>query len=390
MDLYSSKRAVGWAAASRKGSGSGTRDTDCSRDEAAQFCNRLGCSGRLNYTKHTRSSLLNQPKPFRSSSRPSHSKEVASSLINVKKPLQESRKKLSSGTETSSTHSSSVSEESRIQVLNASAKLKSKSRGTESNKVGFTPVGRTVEMGSSNTKIRKVYGQKSGLPNQDAQITSFDSGRRRNVVKKRLTEGETGSSARGKKISGPSSDEGSSISDSRRSTNWTACSGSNVSSVRTRRSVNVDLSTRCIHQLHRNNPSPVQSTRVTPDMSQTEICWLSEETSSNGSTPNSGCTSSDTLSSMMPVASTEQSVGHFNDRHCSGRYNVDAIANVLLALERIEQDEELTYEEEFMAGDEIGRLSCAHGYHAVCINQWLQLKNWCPICKASAKPSPSA
>ncbi|KAI3707240.1 hypothetical protein L6452_25582 [Arctium lappa] len=478
MDLYSSKRAVGWISASRKGSGPAKRDTDGSRDEAAQFCNRLGCSGRLNHTKHTQNNLLDQPKPLRSSSRSSHSKEVTSSVIDVKKPLLESRKKLSSRTETSSTHSSSVSDESGLQELNASAKLKSKSRDTVSNKVGFMPVGRTVEMASSNTKIRKVYGQKSGLANQDAQITSFDSGRRRNAVKKRSTEGETSSSARGKKISGPSSDEGSSISDPRRSTNWTACRGSNVSSVRTRRSVNVDLSTRCIPQLHGNNPSPVLSTRVTPDMPQTEICWLSEETSSNGSTPNSGCTSSDTLSSMMPVASTDESIARFSDRHRSGRYNVDAIANVLLALERIEQDEELTYEqmlsleansllrdlnfydqhrdmrldidnmsyeellaleekmgivstalsedelskclkislyeplhmkeyrmkgswcldntkcsicqEEFIAGDEIGRLGCAHGYHAVCINQWLQLKNWCPICKASAKPSASS
>lgn len=465
MDLYSSKRAVGWIAASRKGSGPATRDTDGSRDEAAQFCNRLGCSGRLNHTKHTRNNLLDQPKPFKSSSRSSHSKEVASSVIDVKKPLQESRKKLSSRTETSSTHSNSISDESGLQELNASAKLKSKSRDTESNK---------VEMASSNTKIRNLYGKKSGLANQDAQITSFDSGRRRNTVTKRSTEGETSSSARGKKISGSSSDEGSSISNPRHSTNWTACRGSNVSSVRTRRSVNLGLSTRCIH--HGNNPSPVQSTRVTPDMPQTEICWLSEETSSNGSTPNSGC---DTLlSSVMPVASTDESISHFSDRHRSSRFNVDAIANVLLALERIEQDEELTYEqilsleansllrdfnfydqhrdmrldidnmsyeellaleekmgivstalsegelskclkislyeplhmkecrmkgswcldntkcsicqEEFIAGDEIGRLGCAHGYHAVCINQWLQLKNWCPVCKASAKPSASS
>lgn len=42
-------------------------------------------------------------------------------------------------------------------------------------------------------------------------------------------------------------------------------------------------------------------------------------------------------------------------------------------------------QEEFIAGDEVGRIGCNHGYHAVCINQWLRLKNWCPVCKASAK-----
>lgn len=53
-------------------------------------------------------------------------------------------------------------------------------------------------------------------------------------------------------------------------------------------------------------------------------------------------------------------------------------------------------QEEYVAGDEVGRLQCEHSYHAVCVNQWLRLKNWCPICKAAAStavaaaaPSPS-
>ncbi|XP_020550304.1 probable E3 ubiquitin-protein ligase RHG1A isoform X2 [Sesamum indicum] len=47
-------------------------------------------------------------------------------------------------------------------------------------------------------------------------------------------------------------------------------------------------------------------------------------------------------------------------------------------------------QEEYAMGDEFGELvNCHHGYHATCIQQWLQLKNWCPICKASAAPSQS-
>ncbi|EPS57885.1 pspzf zinc finger protein-like protein, partial [Genlisea aurea] len=43
-------------------------------------------------------------------------------------------------------------------------------------------------------------------------------------------------------------------------------------------------------------------------------------------------------------------------------------------------------QEEYEAEDVIGILSdCGHGYHEACIGQWLRLKNWCPICKASAK-----
>ncbi|XP_059664107.1 receptor homology region, transmembrane domain- and RING domain-containing protein 6-like [Cornus florida] len=45
--------------------------------------------------------------------------------------------------------------------------------------------------------------------------------------------------------------------------------------------------------------------------------------------------------------------------------------------------------EEYAFGDEVGRLGCEHAFHMVCVHQWLQLKNWCPICKASATPSQS-
>lgn len=45
------------------------------------------------------------------------------------------------------------------------------------------------------------------------------------------------------------------------------------------------------------------------------------------------------------------------------------------------------WQEEYAAGDEIGRLHCLHRYHVACVEQWLRLKNWCPICKASAEPS---
>ncbi|KAI7988980.1 E3 ubiquitin-protein ligase MBR2 [Camellia lanceoleosa] len=47
-------------------------------------------------------------------------------------------------------------------------------------------------------------------------------------------------------------------------------------------------------------------------------------------------------------------------------------------------------QEEYAIGDEVGRLGCEHGFHMSCINQWLRLKNWCPICKTSAGHSPSS
>ncbi|XP_019176621.1 PREDICTED: probable E3 ubiquitin-protein ligase RHG1A isoform X2 [Ipomoea nil] len=44
-------------------------------------------------------------------------------------------------------------------------------------------------------------------------------------------------------------------------------------------------------------------------------------------------------------------------------------------------------QEEYVLGDEMGMLGCEHGYHLACVHQWLRMKNWCPICKASAVPS---
>ncbi|XP_042441039.1 uncharacterized protein LOC122026393 [Zingiber officinale] len=44
-------------------------------------------------------------------------------------------------------------------------------------------------------------------------------------------------------------------------------------------------------------------------------------------------------------------------------------------------------QEEYIIGDEVGRLWCEHQYHVACIQHWLRQKNWCPICKSSASPS---
>ncbi|GAB2222972.1 hypothetical protein Drorol1_Dr00017105 [Drosera rotundifolia] len=46
-------------------------------------------------------------------------------------------------------------------------------------------------------------------------------------------------------------------------------------------------------------------------------------------------------------------------------------------------------QEEYIAGEEVGRLGCDHRYHVVCVQKWLRLKNWCPICKAPAAGSSS-
>ncbi|XP_027331856.1 uncharacterized protein LOC113847149 isoform X2 [Abrus precatorius] len=47
-------------------------------------------------------------------------------------------------------------------------------------------------------------------------------------------------------------------------------------------------------------------------------------------------------------------------------------------------------QEEYVIGDEVGSLQCKHRFHVICIQEWLRLKNWCPICKVSAALSNSS
>ncbi|CAL5070399.1 unnamed protein product [Urochloa decumbens] len=41
-------------------------------------------------------------------------------------------------------------------------------------------------------------------------------------------------------------------------------------------------------------------------------------------------------------------------------------------------------QEEYVDGDDVGRLDCGHDFHTGCIKQWLVVKNVCPICKNTA------
>ncbi|KAF5199093.1 E3 ubiquitin-protein ligase mbr2-like [Thalictrum thalictroides] len=41
-------------------------------------------------------------------------------------------------------------------------------------------------------------------------------------------------------------------------------------------------------------------------------------------------------------------------------------------------------QEEYIDGDDLGRLDCGHDFHSECIKQWLTHKNLCPICKTTA------
>ncbi|KAF6145811.1 hypothetical protein GIB67_028806 [Kingdonia uniflora] len=63
----------------------------------------------------------------------------------------------------------------------------------------------------------------------------------------------------------------------------------------------------------------------------------------------------------------ERSGGY--DRYRDWRLNVD----------------NMSYEEEYEADDDMGKLDCGHSYHACCIERWLLQKNACPVCKIAVK-----
>lgn len=41
-------------------------------------------------------------------------------------------------------------------------------------------------------------------------------------------------------------------------------------------------------------------------------------------------------------------------------------------------------QEEYIEGEDLGKLDCGHEFHTTCIKQWLMQKNLCPVCKTSA------
>ncbi|XP_021744457.1 E3 ubiquitin-protein ligase RNF12-like [Chenopodium quinoa] len=306
--------------------------------------------------------------------------------------------------------------------------------------------------------------------------------------RKRVGEAESSLPVRGKKMNGTILDDqrndysnrGISISDSRRTRS--SSPGNNDSApVRTRRS---SARTRLSNQESRDRLPLVGSPRMSPsspqpDLTTDETDFSSEnqfsvQTSASYSNPlvRQGSGSEHMLPNRSSDPYGAGIARSFMNRDALRQYDLDGIAEMLLALERIEQEEEPTYEqllvlesnlflgglsfhdqhrdmrldidnmsyeellaleermgtvstavpenvlanclkrsiyqgisecredendvkcsicqEEYADTEELGRLSCNHRYHFECINQWLKLKNWCPVCKNSVAPPPPA
>ncbi|KAF3649255.1 putative delta-aminolevulinic acid dehydratase 1, chloroplastic-like isoform X1 [Capsicum annuum] len=410
-------------------------------------------------------------------------------------------------------------------------KINSAVRGTGSSKARSTEAG--YSSGASSSRPRKIVCHKSGSYNQNTLMHASASSQskgigsekqpcssgagyglrnlncksisdvlphncsksesrfsRTDMVKRRNTEGESSSSVKGKKIAKASLREkhvsrptrGVSISESRSGRNLDFSVNNHAASVQTHRPMNVNSRFRGPVQvsLQTESSSLVQSLHwpETPDLNlQSSSQLFTDGSSSHSSDYSFPGNDIDDLPSVVPFTSAELGINRLMNQQALQRYNMDGVAQVLLALERIEQDDELTYEqllaletnlllsglnfydqhrdlrldidsmsyeellaleermgtvstalseeavskslqrsiyqsmpselgafggdgdededeikcsicqEEYVVGDEIGKLECEHGYHVECVQQWLKLKNWCPICKASAASS---
>ncbi|KAD4178634.1 hypothetical protein E3N88_27225 [Mikania micrantha] len=254
-----------------------------SRDETGQLCNRIGCCGRLNHNpRGTKNKSLEKPKPLKPSIRSSSSKGGAgSSSKKCSKSVENSEER-----EFSKMESSSVPNEPKILQLDVS-------------------INPTHKLKSKSTEIRK---EENNL-----RIQNRDSN---NGRKKRLVRGESSSSGKGKKIIGVSTNE-SRVSDSKNSRNLVSSRTNVVSSVRTRKTLNLESS---------KGSNNLQSSNDITNMPQTQ------ELSQNGDHSTSD-------------ASTDQSSVGSRIDNGTRHYNIDGLADVLRALERFEHDEELTYEQ---------------------------------------------
>ncbi|KAG6409714.1 hypothetical protein SASPL_127756 [Salvia splendens] len=524
MDRTSGKRGVGGSVAPRKNySGTAFKEAASQGDQSSQFCNRTGCSGRVKFGQNAGIGVSDTSKYSKSSFRSSSGNEVtgktySSSMTNAKRSYLDSKRKVTQVT--SDPSQSSLSTETETQgIVSTRSNLREYQPEsiTKSKEVCMTEPGSSsasTSVGPQNTfrsksrlrnqstlpassvlstsrssalgPFNRINGNRYGLQNlrcnsiSDALPPSCSQPEsasvRKNFIKKRSSEGDTSSSSRGRRNTASSNvDRHTSPTNSSISISDTVEDSSGSSSTWNRRSMHVNARMRFSSRQEGRNGSSVREPAASFSRNDYETPFdvgdgnTSQQFSVSGS--RSHC---DNSSSRTSFASAESGLSHLLNHDVLHRFNMDGIAEVLMALERIEQDEDWTdeqilaletrlflsslnlydqhrdmrldidnmsYEEllaleermgtvstalseealskcltrsvyeattskvestesaddiikcsicqdEYVPGDEIGTLvKCQHGYHATCINQWLQVKNWCPICKASAAQS---
>ncbi|KAL6544235.1 hypothetical protein OROGR_010732 [Orobanche gracilis] len=559
MEGYSSKRGISGIIAHKKGYNVGFKNGPANTDDHnARFCNRIGCSGRIKYADQNmkigisgKSNFFDRP----SSSSSSNGQEATGNsstrrsclITRARNSFHDEKRKISSKSEFDPLRSSQSGDADTQELIFSPSRnvsrhhsgSKNKIEGVEIAKNGSSSApsdigpqkvfsrhkpstsgtgisisdsgssrvasGNSSISGSSNSSSNSGSGSSSKYGMRNLKCSSSESkSAGKNVMKKKIPEVESSLSRR-RPLNGrlcPST-SGISISDSGSSR---VASGDSKSggSFTTRRSTNVNNGKAGLpyQQNGRNSPSLRETSLRISHVGGTQFSASSSSSGSSSFTLLSS--NNDNRSAIMPFNAGRLDFMNLTDHE---RYNMDGIAEVLLAIERLERDEGLTHEislelcicytnyptvkryplsfvfviqiiplskvlaletnlftrginlydqhrdmrldidnmsyeellaleermgtvstalseeallksvkksiyevgpsevridgsgedgddmkcsicqEEYALGDETGKLvECQHGYHLTCINQWLRLKNWCPICKAAVSP----
>ncbi|KAF8099923.1 hypothetical protein N665_0235s0023 [Sinapis alba] len=504
MDGFKGKRTAAAPVMPRRASGLVLHENMKKKDDkiVPPTCSRVGCSSRVTTNKGL--SIDHKPKSTTLRS-PSNGKETVGSSSRTMSGLTKvtkvtSRRQLSSLLDTdssessSSVHDESAATERRGKTKESTIRKVVTEPGSSSRSIHHRPDSVTRMGGSSSSSVQnaRVGGvNRNGLkdlrskPESDVLPSSSNPTRKPNTFRKKTSDGESSSSSRSSKPdrsvievkknqSSSPHGNGITMSESRRNRNLPSVRDNNsVVSSSTRRSTGyygiTGRSSGAVTTLQA--PQPAARAGLNPsrsnntEVSRSPLHSYSRPISSNGRL----------RSLMMPGSPSEARLSRsLMNPDAFRRYDVNGVAEVLLALERMEQDEELTYEqlavletnlflngfhdqhrdmrldidnmsyeellaleekmgtvstalseealikslklstfnhprekssgvcvknkdddvkcsicqEEYVDGDEAGTLPCQHMYHVSCAQQWLRMKNWCPICKTSADSQP--
>ncbi|KZV29462.1 hypothetical protein F511_03747 [Dorcoceras hygrometricum] len=404
MDAFSGKRSAGGLTKPRKGFNVGLKDAATERDQNIQFCYRIGCSGRIKYSQNTKLGTSDVSKCSKPSIRSldrnktyGNSSRSNSVITSVKEVNSDSIRKVSSQVESYSSkvglsrHSETL-EPMPLPNASLTGKLAVTESGSSSASSSIKPQ-KISQIRSSLHKPNALPGSSipsvskfpNPSPSKDAcgsryglrslkcnsipvvvpssSSSSFSKPVRKNLMNKKIPEREVCLSRR--KTTVASSSDGnmspssctSPICDSKNSNHASGEVNSDSTSSRTQRIVNITNRTRLSSRTNmRNSSSARKPASGSHQFSQSGTpiniggSSSSQQLSANGflsgsSSYSFSSSNDDYESTLMPLTSGERGFRQFMSHDVLQRYNIDGIAELLLALERIERDEEMTHEQ---------------------------------------------
>lgn len=472
---------------SRRGSSLSFREPKHT-DNTTQYCNRIGCSTRLNSTKAVQIQTLAKTKITKTSLGSLNTNYVGESSNNQTKayrPRSNHKSEQEDPDLESPTSQSSSNSRPHKQITRRFVSTNHETPSSSSASPRNSSIKPTSQVPKSSLQNSGPRQPRFGLKNLNCSSVPdiLPSNRRVASVRKNTSAAEN-TSSRGKSL-GIQSTDSSSSSISQQATRRLRSNkpvirerpgpGLGPTSVRTRSNQvgasRIRLSGRQDDDVVRVDNTQLMIPEVFPENSSVSLPVDSDVSITSSTSGGQGF-----LSRLVNNRSEgSSSHGAIGDRDGYRRLNVEGIAEVLMALERIEQENELTYEqlmmietnlflggfsfhdrhrdmrmdidnmsyeellaleekmgnvstalseealmkcikrstympasqlddaasngedeikcsmcqEEYFAGDDLGKLACSHFYHTNCISQWLRQKNWCPICKTSAVASTS-